>query len=418
MFRRLIDVPEMAPSAVRKGWQSLCPVDEMQWLLRRETSRADRTGRPFCLVLFRLMGGARRSVANRRLAKQLLKRARLTDEVGWFSDHYLAALLPDTSPAGAQIFSDRVCAAVERRAPRPLALLYAYPDAMLLPSPVERTGVPVAMNGGRNGQANGNGHHNGHGLPEGTKGANGHGRLTAALGERPLAAADLLPHVQAGLSASPLSLGSSRGSVQELLVHPMPLWKRAVDVIGALIGLVVFAPAMVFAALGILLTSRGPVIFRQKRSGLGGKPFIIYKFRTMVPDAEAHKQELRALSEQDGPAFKIEKDPRLTRFGGFLRKTSLDELPQLWNVVKGDMSLVGPRPLPCDETDACLAWHRRRLDITPGLTCIWQVKGRSRVTFDEWVRMDVTYMRRRTLLHDLWLLLITIPAVLLRRGAR
>jgi lipopolysaccharide/colanic/teichoic acid biosynthesis glycosyltransferase len=138
----------------------------------------------------------------------------------------------------------------------------------------------------------------------------------------------------------------------------------------------------------------------------------------MRPDAEAHKQELRPLSEQDGPAFKIERDPRLTPFGSLLRKTSIDELPQLWNVVKGDMSLVGPRPLPVDETDACLSWHRRRLDITPGLTCIWQVKGRSRVTFDEWVRMDVAYMRRRTLIHDLWLLLITIPAVLLRRGAR
>lgn len=420
MFRRLIDVPEKPSAAARKGWHSLCPIGEMQWLLRRETSRADRTGRPFCLVLFRLSGTRRRSFSNFRLARQLIKRARLTDEVGWFSEQYLAALLPDTSPAGARIFSDRVCSAVKPQGARPLALLYSYPDpeVKILPAGIEPAHVAGPVNGGNNGHSNGNGHHNGHGLAKPANGTNGHGRLTAVLAPIPLTAADLVPSLQAGLNGKPLHLGLSPGSVQELLVHPMPRWKRAIDVLGALIGLVVFLPAMAFAAIGILLTSRGPVIFKQKRSGLGGKPFVIYKFRTMVPDAEAHKQELRPLSEQDGPAFKMEKDPRLTRFGSFLRKTSLDELPQLWNVVKGDMSLVGPRPLPCDETDASLAWHRRRLDITPGLTCIWQVKGRSRVTFDEWVRMDVAYMRRRTLLHDLWLLLITIPAVLLRRGAR
>jgi lipopolysaccharide/colanic/teichoic acid biosynthesis glycosyltransferase len=138
----------------------------------------------------------------------------------------------------------------------------------------------------------------------------------------------------------------------------------------------------------------------------------------MCVDAEAKKQELKAQSEQDGPAFKIKADPRITKIGKILRETSLDELPQLWNVVKGDMSLVGPRPLPVDESDECDVWQRRRLDVTPGLTCIWQVKGRSRVTFDEWVRMDISYIRRRKLFHDLLILVQTIPAVLLRRGAR
>ncbi len=149
-------------------------------------------------------------------------------------------------------------------------------------------------------------------------------------------------------------------------------------------------------AAAIKFTSPGPVFFRQSRSGRGGRPFFMYKFRSMVVDAEESKSELLTLNEQDGPAFKLTSDPRVTRLGQFLRDTSLDELPQLINVFKGDMSLVGPRPLPCEETAGCLDWQRRRLDVTPGLTCIWQVRGRSRVTFNEWVRMDLQYVRRQS----------------------
>jgi lipopolysaccharide/colanic/teichoic acid biosynthesis glycosyltransferase len=136
----------------------------------------------------------------------------------------------------------------------------------------------------------------------------------------------------------------------------------------------------------------------------------------MRQGADNLKEALRALSEQDGPAFKMETDPRVTRLGKFLRQTSLDELPQLFNVLRGEMSLVGPRPLPCEESDASLQWHRRRLDVTPGMTCIWQVKGRSRVTFDEWVRMDLDYIRGVGLWKDIWIMLQTLPAVVLRRG--
>jgi lipopolysaccharide/colanic/teichoic acid biosynthesis glycosyltransferase len=144
----------------------------------------------------------------------------------------------------------------------------------------------------------------------------------------------------------------------------------------------------------------------------------MFKFRTMVVGAEELKQDLLALNEQDGPAFKITHDPRGTRIGRFLRCTTIDELPQLWNVLRGDMSLVGPRPLPCAESDACLPWQRRRLHVTPGMTCIWQVSGRSQVSFAEWVRMDLRYIRSLTLGHDLKLLAQTVPAVILRKGAK
>jgi len=418
MFRRSIDEPTKPVSHLRKGWESLCPAGEMQWMLRRETARADRTGRPFCLVLFKVPAGGRRSSSAFRLARELLRLARLTDEVGWYSDDYLAALLPDTPAGGAKIFAARVSVSVARRAAAPQSLLYVYPETALPAGNEARLAQPEQLKANGNGHANGNGYHNGHGLPEGKSHQTIGGRRETMLAPDGPATthAVLVPQTQCALPVAQPGLSSA--SVQELLVHPIPAWKRFLDIAGALFGLLVLFPVMAVAAIGIRLTSPGPIIFRQKRSGLGGRPFLIYKFRTMTADAEKRKRELRPLSEQDGPAFKIENDPRLTRFGRFLRKTSIDELPQLWNVLKGDMSLVGPRPLPCDEAEACRPWHRRRLDVTPGLTCIWQVKGRSRVTFDEWVRMDVAYMRRRTLAHDLWLLIITIPAVLLRRGAR
>src|SRR5262249_40417169 len=154
-------------------------------------------------------------------------------------------------------------------------------------------------------------------------------------------------------------------------------------------------PVLLLVALAIKLTSPGPVFFKQLRAGRGNKPFWMYKFRTMHVGADLIKDQLRAQSEQDGPAFKIKNDPRIHKLGRLLRITSLDELPQLWNVLCGDMSLVGPRPLPCQESDGCLGWQRRRLDVTPGLTCIWQVWGRSRVSFNEWVRMDIEYIARR-----------------------
>lgn len=203
-----------------------------------------------------------------------------------------------------------------------------------------------------------------------------------------------------------------------LHIRCLPNWKRAVDVIGSILGLLVLSPLMLSVAAAVKFSSRGPVIFRQKRAGLAGRPFTIYKFRTMLADASvAGNDDLRVYNEQDGPVFKMRDDPRLTIVGKFLRRTSLDELPQLWNVLRGDMSLVGPRPLEWSEAMACDPWEKRRLEVTPGITCIWQVSGRSNLSFAEWIRMDLDYVRRRGFWLDLWLLTRTIPAVLFRRGA-
>jgi lipopolysaccharide/colanic/teichoic acid biosynthesis glycosyltransferase len=177
------------------------------------------------------------------------------------------------------------------------------------------------------------------------------------------------------------------------------------------------APIFLLVAAAIKLDSSGPIFFVQWRSGLGGRLFSMFKFRSMVVDAEQRKKDMGELNEQDGPAFKMEQDPRLTAVGRFLRKTSLDETPQLWNVLRGEMSLVGPRPLPVDETAACQDWQRRRLDVTPGLTCIWQVKDRrTKIPFADWMRMDIRYTRSRSLINDLKLIFRTILLILRGRG--
>lgn len=213
------------------------------------------------------------------------------------------------------------------------------------------------------------------------------------------------------------SEGRAVRRLESVFVRPLPAWKRALDVFGAAISVLFFAPLLLLVAALIKLDSRGPVLFRQLRTGRGGKRFVIYKFRSMVADAEEQKVSLLEFNEQDGPAFKIKSDPRLTRVGRWLRSTSIDEFPQLWNVLRGEMSLVGPRPLPCHESDACEGWQRRRLDVTPGLTCIWQVRGRSRVSFDEWMRMDLQYVDSCSIWQDAKLLLATVWAVLRGTGA-
>ncbi len=205
--------------------------------------------------------------------------------------------------------------------------------------------------------------------------------------------------------------------LENLFMFPHPAWKRCVDIVGAAFGLVVLSPLMAAAALAIKLTSPGPILFRQTREGHGGKLFTILKFRTMRIGADAEQATLKAANEQHGPAFKMAHDPRTTPIGRFLRRTCLDELPQLWNVLLGDMTLVGPRPLDFRESTQIARWGRRRLMVKPGLTCIWQVHGKSRVSFNEWMRMDIRYSQRISFWNDAKLMAATLKQMILRQAS-
>jgi lipopolysaccharide/colanic/teichoic acid biosynthesis glycosyltransferase len=338
---------------------TLCPPEQLRRILERERARADRTGEPLSLVAFTARTPEPDRTTPTLVARALRGRLRATDDVGWLDDHQIGVVLPTTPAAGAWKVADDVCLEFPKDVPPPVCTVYTYP--LDWPAGVE----------------------------------------AAAAARDPESTPTEAP-----------ALG-----LEMLLARPMPAWKRTLDILGAALGLLALLPVFTVIAAVIKLTSTGPVFFRQRRSGRGGRPFFMYKFRTMVVDAEARKAELMARNEQDGPAFKLRDDPRVTRIGRLLRRTSVDELPQLWNVLLGDMSLVGPRPLPCNETRACETWHRQRLDVTPGLTCIWQVRGRSQVSFADWVRMDVQYIRSRSLAHDLKLLLLTMPAVVGGKGA-
>lgn len=344
-------------AAPRERWgqaiEFLHPVNRFRDLVDRERMRADRGQTRFCLALFSLPPD---DAAGVRILVNLEQRLRATDHAGFFDANRIGVILWNTGEAGAWEFVEKVKAFYDGL---PMdAEVFLYPTYQ--PPDPDRPG------------------------PDGT---------SRDLRE--------LPQTRAA---------------EELFVRHLPAWKRAVDVVGACVGLIVLSPLLLLTAGLIKATSPGPVLFCQKRDGLGGRPFTILKFRTMSTDAEAKKAALRQQSEQDGPAFKMAHDPRITPLGRFLRKSCIDELPQLWNVVRGEMSLVGPRPLDSREMAHCAGWERRRLEVTPGLTCIWQVYGKSRVTFKEWMRMDIRYIRGRTFLHDAWLVLGTVWSIAFRRA--
>lgn len=235
--------------------------------------------------------------------------------------------------------------------------------------------------------------------------------------------------VPAGLAIDMVPHSVARPRVEFVFGHPFVefelaprapgplLIKHAIDVLGAAVGLVLISPLFVVVALAVLLTMGRPILFIQERAGRRGRPFRMFKFRTMVTDAEAQKASLQAHNIMDGPVFKVRNDPRVTRLGRLLRSSSIDELPQLLNVVVGQMSLIGPRPLPRAEQENIVGWHRRRLSMKPGMTGLWQVSGRSNVDFDQWMKLDLAYVDTWSLREDARILLKTIPVLLHRKGA-
>jgi len=231
--------------------------------------------------------------------------------------------------------------------------------------------------------------------------------------------------------ASPVVIRATQASPHSLAAGPeqypqaaasaaMPSWKRALDVFGATAGLVVLSPLFLGVAVLIKVFSRGPVFFRQKRAGLGGEPFVMWKFRTLKPRADAgvHRSYVAELARSGGEKLqKLDNRGELIPFGGVLRKCGIDELPQLINVLRGEMSLVGPRPDVIDYDDY-LPWQQRRFDVSPGITGLWQVTGKNTTTFDEMIQLDIEYIERRSLGLDLWILLVTVPAMVGQVGQK
>jgi exopolysaccharide biosynthesis polyprenyl glycosylphosphotransferase len=236
--------------------------------------------------------------------------------------------------------------------------------------------------------------------------------------------------VEVRISLDILRFGSSKMSISDVDGVPMLAFsrtpsdelalaaKRVFDVVSSALALAVLAPVFLSISIAIRLDSPGPVFFRQRRVGRNGRVFDMLKFRSMYRDAEQRLEALRSQNEMTGPVFKIKNDPRITRVGHFLRRTSLDEFPQFWNVLKGEMSIVGPRPPIPAEVREYKRWQRRRLSVRPGITCLWQISGRNNVDFDHWMELDLDYIDRWSLWGDVAICLKTIPAVLSARGAR
>jgi len=357
-------IRQLGRPAAATALHGLCSPSELRTILQRERERTDRSGQPFSVVTLSGDAGASDRTALEQATQILKRRMRLTDDAGWISARQIVVILPGTSIDGAWKFAGDICRSL-RGCPRPICKVYCYPSDWSFDDD-----TPGRSTGRRRDEKD----------------------------EKDVTPQPAPPQVWDGQPA---------GTLNAFFVQGLPVWKRYTDMVGACIGLVLLAPLFALVAAAVKLTSPGPVFFQQYRTGLGGRQFILYKFRSMNIDAESRKGELLSLNEQDGPAFKMQRDPRVTRLGQLLRKTSIDELPQLWNVLKGDMSLVGPRPLPCHETAGCRRWQHRRYDVTPGLTCTWQVSDRLKVSFADWVRMDVRYIRSRTLWGDLKLLLKT-----------
>jgi len=360
---------------------------EFRAMIDRERGLCDRGGQKFALVVFMLPENGQRRHATRGLFACLHARTRSTDEVGWLGADDIGILLPGTGSGGALHFAADVTAATRGDWTAELTYhVYMYP-----------------------------GHHDGDdrqlwlgGLREKTRAVVVSDLPALSRSPRPVMQAEGFGgHVDEAKHRHDRAIGS----------HRCPACKRLVDMVGATLALILFFPVMLLVALLIKCVSPGPVLFRQARIGYKGRLFSCYKFRTMHVQnrSSAHESYWGQLISSSKPMTKLEtmdQDPRLIRFGRTIRQTALDELPQLFNVLRGDMSLVGPRPCIPYEYEKYALWHRGRVDALPGMTGLWQVSGKNRRTFTEMIRLDISYAKRWSLWLDLGILLRTVPAIL------
>ncbi len=329
--------------------------------LARERARADRNEHQFSVVL--LHGeGLQSAGAAEDVIKRIARRIRIIDEIGWFDERRIGLLLPYTSSNGARKLVDRICP-MPMSSP-PIFTIYTYPGRWLPEEPQE---FPQGSN------------------PDG------------------------------GVENSPVT-DVFIGPTETLFQRRTPIWKRAMDIVISVAALIILSPLFAAVAMTIALVSPGPVLLKQKRVGYQGKSFMIWKFRTMSVgvDGGVHQEHFKTLMTADLPLTKLDMkgDPRIIPLGNFIRGCCLDELPQLINVLRGDMSLVGPRPCLAFAVSQYRPWQRMRCDAVPGMTGLWQVSGKNKTTFKEMIRLDIAYVRRLSPGLDVRILLRTFPAVL------
>jgi len=346
--------------------------EDFRFAAQCERMRVDRNGSVLSLLLIQMPTHKSSPSDIAFLARLLEGRLRVTDTPGRLQDGRVAVLLPDTSAAGAWKVATDLSEVYPPGPDRPQCDVLVYPDKKQ------------------------------------------HSQSAGLVKGEPSQAEEEAEEVVGSSTED----DAASSSIEFFFARALPLWKRALDVCGGVVGLLASSPILVVAGLSIKLSSPGSIFFSQEREGHGGRRFTIWKLRTMRVDAEALHHQLLEHSHQDGPAFKMRSDPRTTLVGKFLRWSSIDELPQFWNVLKGDMSLVGPRPLPTRESIACQPWQRQRLAGMPGMTCTWQVNGRGKVEFDEWIRMDLRYLKKSSLLEDLKLIGVTLPSLVFHKGMR
>jgi len=383
-----------------KALHGIRSVGQLRAIIERERARADRNGHQFSVVLLSSDNPEPDNAQLKYVAQVFAKRIRLTDEAGWFDYKRLGVVLPYTSAASARRLADDICEAIATRISSPKYNIYTYPSNWF-------------SNGkGRSGQ---------------------------------LHFADLFPgwstkrppwlskfttqndggKIKLEIEESPENTTSNCQALSNvhdpIFVWPLPAWKRGLDIVGALFGLVVLSPFLLLIALIIKIVSPGPVLFKQPRVGYMGRTFKMWKFRTMNIDADPsnHKQYVAKLingaaqndRSSETPMMKLDHDPQIIPFGKIFRKTCIDELPQLVNVLRGEMSLVGPRPPLTYEVEEYLQWNYARFDAVPGMTGLWQVSGKNRLTFFEMMQLDIRYSKSMSLWLDIKILLKTPLAI-------
>lgn len=388
------------------GYRRIMSADQFQLEIEKEIQRSNRrkTSPEFAIVS---MDFCDHKVPDERLnalIDVLQQRLRVSDSVGWH-EMKLAVLLPETDREGAALVCNSLLDIAQSNDVELEASFSIYPwdDQLLGPNQVENSNED---------DFDGSGPWNGTSDSDFAKPSTFEVNDSSDGGG---VATMVAPDVKK--TSAPQLTGGTGVQMKFSKSSVTPVWKRFIDMAGATVGLMLLSPVFAAAAVAIKISSRGPVFFLQEREGKDGEIFRIVKFRTMCVDAELQKANLRMLSEQDGPAFKLKDDPRITKVGKYLRKSCIDELPQLFNILGGSMSLVGPRPLPVDESMSCKPWQRQRLAVLPGLTCTWQARGGRDVKFAEWMRMDIEYINQRGFWFDIKLIGETAVVAVMHKGS-